>query len=81
MNNSKHLLLIIGATTKNDTDWIPFEIRYAVETCKIPIIVVYTGYNTIMDPSALSSLWPYELAKYKNQQVGIIHLPFKKNYL
>lgn len=79
MNNSKHLLLIIGATTKNDTDWIPFEIRYAVETCKIPIIVVYTGYNTIMDPLALSSLWPYELAKaIKNQQIGIIHVPFKK---
>ena len=27
MNNSKHLLLIIGQTTRFDTDWIPFEIE------------------------------------------------------
>lgn len=79
MNNSKHLLLIIGPTTKLDTDWVPFEIKYAVETCKIPIIVTYTGYNRIMDPSALSYLWPAELSKaINNKQVGIIHIPFKK---
>ena len=34
LNNSKHLLLIIGKTTKNDTDWIPFEIKYAVDSCE-----------------------------------------------
>ncbi|MBP7846339.1 MAG: TIR domain-containing protein [Candidatus Pacebacteria bacterium] len=79
MNNSKNLLLIIGSTTKNDTDWVPFEIKYAVETCSIPIIVVYTGYNKIMAPSELSHLWPAELAKaIKNETVGIIHVPFKK---
>lgn len=79
MNNSKNLLLIVGSTTKNDTDWVPFEIKYAVETCNIPIIVVYTGYNKIMAPSELSHLWPAELAKaIKNETVGIIHVPFKK---
>lgn len=79
MNNSKHLLLIIGSTTKLDTDWIPFEIKYAVETCEIPIIVAYTGYEKIMLPSALSNLWPTELAKaIENKKVGIIHVPFKK---
>lgn len=79
MNNSKHLLLIVGPTTKNDTDWVPFEIKYAVENCGIPIIVAYTGYNKIMAPSELSHLWPSELAKaINNKQVGIIHVPFKK---
>lgn len=79
MNNSKHLLLIIGNTTKDDTDWVPFEIQYAVEECKIPIIVAYTGYNRILDPSALWPLWPDELLKVVNKPtVGIIHIPFKK---
>ncbi len=79
MNKSKHLLLIIGATTKYDTDWVPFEIKYAVETCGIPIIAVYTGYNKIMAPSALSDLWPKELSKaIESKTVGIIHVPFKK---
>lgn len=79
MNNSKHLLLIIGKTTRLDTDWIPFEIKYAVEECKIPIIAVYTGYERIMDPGALSKLWPNELAKaIGKKDVGIIHIPFKQ---
>ncbi len=79
MNNSKHLLLILGDKTKLDTDWVPFEIKYAVEECKIPIIVAYTGYNRITDPSALWPLWPDELLKAVNKPaVGIIHIPFKK---
>lgn len=79
MNKSKHLFLVLGSKTKFDTDWVPFEIKYAVETCKIPIIVAYTGYNRIISPSLLSSLWPPELAKaIKNKKVGIIHIPFRK---
>lgn len=79
MNNSKHLLLIVGTTTKSDTDWVPFEIKYAAENCKIPIIVAYTGYEKIMAPAELAHLWPAELAKViNNGTVGVIHIPFKK---
>ncbi|MCK9578218.1 TIR domain-containing protein [bacterium] len=79
MNNSKHLLLIIGSTTKLDKDWVPFEIKYAAEECKIPIIVAYADYKKIMAPAELSHLWPEELLKViNNQTVGVIHIPFKK---
>ena len=79
MNNSKHLFLVLGKTTKLDNDWIPFEIKYAAESCKIPIIVAYTDYDKIMAPALLSDLWPNELAKViKNNTVGVIHIPFKK---
>jgi len=56
LKNSKHLLLIIGDTTKNDTDWVPFEIRYAVDECDIPIIAAYVGYKFILNPVARKSL-------------------------
>lgn len=79
LKNSKHLLLILGEKTKDDNDWVPFEIKYAVDECKIPIIVAYTGYNRILDPSALWTLWPDELLKAVSKPtVGIIHIPFKK---
>jgi hypothetical protein len=79
MNKSKHLLLIMGKTTKNDTDWVPFEIKYAVEECNIPIIIAYTDYERILKPIELSFLWPKELTKaINNSGVGIIHIPFKK---
>src|SRR5665213_222110 len=79
MNNSKHLLLIIGQTTRLDTDWIPFEIIHAVDNCDIPIIAAYPGYDRVMNPSALASLWPKPLAdRINNGTAKVIHVPFKK---
>lgn len=79
LNNSKHLLLIIGKTTRLDTDWVPFEIAYAVDSCNIPVIAAYTGYERIMSPVALSGLWPLALAeRINNGKARVIHVPFKK---
>ena len=61
LRNSRNMVLIIGDTTKNDTDWIPFEIEQAVDVYGIPIIAAYTGYDYIMNPSGLGSLWPRAL--------------------
>lgn len=79
LNNSKNMVLILGQTTKNDTDWVPFEISYAVDTCKIPIIVAYIGYERISAPNELSSMWPQALSeRIRNGKVSAIHVPFKK---
>ncbi len=43
LRNSKNMILIIGKTTKEDRDWVPLEISYAVDTCEIPIIAAYPG--------------------------------------
>lgn len=82
LRSSKHLVLIIGNTTKEDTDWIPFEIAYAVDDCNIPIIAAYTGYNSILDPAQLAPLWPAALAdRIRKQTVKVLHIPFKQQPL
>jgi hypothetical protein len=82
LSKSKHMVLIIGDTTKNDMDWVPFEIEYAVDTCKIPLIIAYTGYEYILNPSLLSNLWPKALKdRINNGTVKAIHIPFKKEPL
>ncbi len=79
LNNSKNMVLVVGKTTKEDTDWVPFEIRYAVDVCKIPIIAAYPGYDYIMAPTKLSSLWPSALAvRIQNGTAHVIHIPFKQ---
>src|SRR4051794_19028600 len=50
LDNSKNMVLIIGPTTKNDTDFVPYEIEYAVDVCKIPLIVAYTEWSGILNP-------------------------------
>ena len=82
LRNSKHLLLIIGETTKNDKDWVPHEIEYAVDNCNIPIIVAYTDKEYILDPKKYSHLWPKALKdRIENGKASCIHIPFKKEPL
>jgi MTH538 TIR-like domain (DUF1863) len=78
LNNSKNMLLIIGKTTKQDNDWVPFEISYAVDRCAIPIIAAYPYYEKILKPQDLSDWWPTSLAnRINNGSAHVIHIPFK----
>lgn len=83
LNNSKHLLLIIGQTTKEDTDWVPLEIRHAIDECQIPVIAAYTIMDIpIYNPSALADYWPAALKiRINGGSAGVIHVPFKKEPL
>ncbi|WP_217619301.1 TIR domain-containing protein, partial [Achromobacter sp. GbtcB20] len=78
--NSKNMVLIIGETTRFDTDWVPFEIEQAVDRYEIPIIAAYTDYRTpIRNAAALSEYWPDTLAyRIEKLQARVIHIPFKK---
>lgn len=80
LGNSKHLLLIIGKTTKEDTDWVPFEIAHAIDKCKLPVIAAYTVTDQpILKPASFSAYWPAALKnRIENGTAGVIHIPFKK---
>jgi hypothetical protein len=79
-NYSKQMILLIGNTTKDDTDWVPFEISYAIDYCNIPIIVTYVDVDYgIRDPYELSHLWPPVLKeRIENNTASCLHIPFKK---
>lgn len=83
LRNSKNMVLIIGQTTRSDTDWVPFEIEQAVDTYGIPIIAAYTVYDgPIRKPIELSGYWPSALAaRINNGTANVIHIPFKKEAL
>lgn len=80
LSNSKHMLLIVTGNTRKDTDWVPFEISHAVDVCKIPIIAAYPGYDVILAPALLRTLWPSALEdRIDAQKARVIHIPFKKS--
>jgi hypothetical protein len=83
--NSRNMVLVIGETTRNDTDWVPFEIEQAVDTYQIPIIAAYTKKvcdGPIRHPPALTSYWPLALTtRINNKTAHVIHIPFKKEAL
>ncbi len=79
LRNSKNMVLIIGETTRLDTDWVPFEIEQAIDNYGIPIIATYTDYSPVLEPEKFWPLWPKALAdRINNRSARVIHIPFKK---
>lgn len=77
--NSKNMVLIIGPTTRTDTDWVPFEIMAAVDDYGLPIVAVYPGYDWVTYPQGLSQLWPQALGtRINNGKARVLHIPFKQ---
>jgi hypothetical protein len=82
LRNSKNLVLIVGKTTRLDTDWVPFEISSAVDAYGLPIIAAYTEFEAITAPAELRGWWPNALSeRIDNQRARVIHVPFKKEPL
>ena len=78
LNNSKNMLLILTDSTKNDADWVPFEIAHAVDKCEMPIIAAYPDFNSILSLSELSHYWPNALnTRIENGTSRVIHIPYK----
>ena len=72
----------MGKTTKEDRDWVPFEIAYAIDSCDLPVIAAYPGYVRILQPGALRPLWPAALAsRIDSHKAKVIHVPFKQKPL
>lgn len=80
LRNSRNMILIVGETTRLDTDWVPFEIEKAIDLYDIPVIVAYTVYGgAIRNPRALSDYWPPSLkTRIDNGTAHAIHVPFKQ---
>jgi hypothetical protein len=82
LNDSKNMVLIITASTKLDTDWVPFELEYAIDDCGLPLIAAYPDYRAILTPRDLSYLWPSALRSRISDRVAkVIHIPFAQDPL
>ena len=82
LRNSKNMILIVGETTREDKDWVPFEISYAVDHCGIPIIAAYPAYEYITAPAELRRLWPDALkTRIDDRSARVIHVSFKQKPL
>ncbi|AHJ12535.1 TIR domain-containing protein [Sulfurospirillum multivorans] len=79
---SKNCLVILSADTRKSGSMLSYEIEQAVDKYKIPLICVYTDYETIYKPKELSNRWPDALTKRINDGTAdAIHIAFKKEIL
>lgn len=79
---SKNCIVILSDDTRKSGSMLSYEIEKAVDFYQIPLICVYTGYETINVPRELSNRWPIALTDRINDgSADVIHIPFKKEIL
>lgn len=79
LSKSKNFLVIISEDTNYDRGILNWEIEQAVDTYKLPVIVVYPDYTKIKNPSSHKDKWPVSLKdRIDSGTAKCIHIPFKK---
>lgn len=77
---SKNMLVILTKDTRYIGSVLSYEIEQAIDTYKIPLIIAYPGYSSILDVDGLSSLWPKALTdRINNDNTEAIHIAFAKD--
>ncbi len=73
---SKNMIIILSDKTRKSGSMLSYEIEKAVDLYKLPLIIVYAGYDVVLKPDELSSYWPTELKKrIENSTAKAIHIP------
>lgn len=76
---SKNMVIIISKDTRYTGSVLSYEIEQAIDTYKLPLIIVYPGYSSICNVGALSNMWPKALADRINKEgVEAIHIAYAK---
>lgn len=79
MKQSKHMLVILSSNTNWDRGELNYEIELAIDVYKIPLIIVYPGYDYILNPKLLRNYWPKSLKeRIENKTAKCIHIPFRE---
>ncbi|MEM6384647.1 MAG: TIR domain-containing protein [Pseudomonadota bacterium] len=77
---SKNMVVIVSSKTRKSGSMLSWEIKKAVDYYQIPLIIAYTGYKSILNPSSHRDNWPNTLAtRIDNRSARVIHIPFKKD--
>lgn len=77
MCSSKNMVVIISEDTAWDLGMLNSEKSKAVDVYILPLIIAYVGYEYILKPRQLSTLWPKALSeRIKNGSAICIHIPF-----
>ncbi len=80
--SSKNMVVIVSKDTRKSGSLLLWEIERAVEYYKLPLIIAYPGYDSILNPNAFSSTWPHTVtARINNRTAQAIHIPFKRDAL
>ncbi|MGO4699542.1 TIR domain-containing protein [Paenibacillus sp. 2TAB26] len=80
LKSSKNMLVILTKKTRFTGSVLSYEIEQAIDTYKIPLIIAYPEFSSILNVESHSDIWPKALAeRINNTGVEAIHIAFAKD--
>ena len=77
---SKNMLVILTSDTRYTGSVLSYEIEQAIDVYKIPLIIAYPGYSSILNVDFHSNVWPKALEnRICKTGTEAIHIAFKKD--
>lgn len=77
---SKNMLVILTKDTRFTGSVLSYEIEQAIDNYKIPLIIAYPEYTSILNVDSHSDIWPKALVDRINMSgTEAIHIAFKKD--
>jgi hypothetical protein len=78
--SSKNMLVVLTNKTRYTGSVLSYEIEQALDTYKIPLIIAYPEFLSILNVESHSDIWPKALAdRINNTGVEAIHIAFAKD--
>ena len=79
---SKQMVIILSTDTRSTGSMLSYEIEKAIDLYNLPLILSYTGVDSMLSPGNYSHRWPTSLkSRLQSNKAKAIHIPFKKNAL
>lgn len=76
---SKNMLVILTKDTRHTGSVLSYEIEQAIDNYKIPLIIAYPNFSSILNVNSHRDVWPKSLADRINKDgIEAIHIPFKR---
>lgn len=79
LSQSKNMIVVLTEDTRKSGSMLSFEIEKAVDVYKLPLIIAYPGFRSILNVESHRSVWPIALcSRIDDGSARAIHVPFKK---
>lgn len=76
---SKNMLVILTSDTRYTGSVLSYEIEQAIDLYRIPLIIAYPGYSSVLNVDRHSDVWLKVLAdRIISQDISAIHVAFSK---
>jgi len=81
LKSSDVLLLILSERTRKSEGWLSWEIDFALDVCRLPLVCAYTPRVESLGCASPRAWWPAALRRARREPLAVTQIPFRPGAL